>query len=94
MERSVKLECRGVWKIYGGAHPEAFLAKHNGAPSSEEFERAHMVGAVRDANVQVFEGEIFVIMGLSGSGKSTWCGACPGWWIRRPERSISKAATF
>ncbi|WP_421703447.1 quaternary amine ABC transporter ATP-binding protein [Aliiroseovarius sp.] len=70
MERSVKLECRGVWKVYG-AHPETFLAKHNGTPSSEDFEHAHMVGAVRDANVQIFQGEIFVIMGLSGSGKST-----------------------
>jgi glycine betaine/proline transport system ATP-binding protein len=30
-----------------------------------------MIGAVRDANVQIRDGEIFVIMGLSGSGKST-----------------------
>lgn len=70
MERSVKLECRGVWKIYG-PHPEDFLKKHNDAPTSEDFEAAQMVGAVRDANVEIFEGEIFVIMGLSGSGKST-----------------------
>ena len=70
MERSVKLECRGVWKIYG-PHPETILEKHNGAPTSEDFEAAHMIGAVCDANVQIYQGEIFVIMGLSGSGKST-----------------------
>ncbi|WP_243612730.1 quaternary amine ABC transporter ATP-binding protein [Shimia aestuarii] len=70
MERSVKLECRGVWKIYG-PQPKAFLEQHNGAPTSDDFEKAHSVGAVRDANVQIYEGEIFVIMGLSGSGKST-----------------------
>ncbi|WP_146345695.1 quaternary amine ABC transporter ATP-binding protein [Phaeobacter marinintestinus] len=70
MERSVKLECRGVWKVYG-AQPESFLAKHNGAPTTADFESERMIGAVRDANVQVYEGEIFVIMGLSGSGKST-----------------------
>lgn len=70
MERSVKLECRGVWKIYG-THPESFLKKHNGSPTSADFEAERMIGAVRDANVQIYEGEIFVIMGLSGSGKST-----------------------
>jgi len=70
MERPVKLDCRGVWKIYG-ADPDGFLRKHNGAPTSEDFQASGMIGAVRDANVQIHEGEIFIIMGLSGSGKST-----------------------
>jgi glycine betaine/proline transport system ATP-binding protein len=70
MERPVKLDCRGVWKIYG-QDPHGFLQKHSGAPSSADFEGSGMIGAVRDANVQIHEGEIFVIMGLSGSGKST-----------------------
>lgn len=70
MERPVKLDCRGVWKIYG-PDPEGFLHKHSGAPTSEEVRASGMIGAVRDANVQIHEGEIFVIMGLSGSGKST-----------------------
>jgi glycine betaine/proline transport system ATP-binding protein len=70
MERPVKLDCRGVWKIYG-QDPHGFLQKHGGAPSSADFEGSGMIGAVRDANVQIHEGEIFVIMGLSGSGKST-----------------------
>ena len=32
---------------------------------------AGLIGAVRDASLEVYEGEIFIIMGLSGSGKST-----------------------
>ena len=70
MQRSVKLECRGVWKIYG-AQPKSFLNRHNDAPTPQDFEAEGMIGAVRDANVQIYQGEIFVIMGLSGSGKST-----------------------
>ena len=70
MERPVKLDCRGVWKIYG-PDPGGFLRQHGGTPTSAEFQGSGMIGAVRDANVQIHEGEIFIIMGLSGSGKST-----------------------
>jgi glycine betaine/proline transport system ATP-binding protein len=68
--QAAKLSCSGVWKVFGrGA--EAFLASHAGAPSPTELYRAGLIGAVRDADLEVGEGEIFVIMGLSGSGKST-----------------------
>jgi len=70
MENSVKLDCRGVWKLYG-SNPTAFLNKHGGNPDQDAMNKAQIIGAVRDANVQIHEGEIFVIMGLSGSGKST-----------------------
>jgi len=70
MERPVKLDCRGVWKIYG-PDPGGFLRAHGGAPRPADFQGSGMIGAVRDANVQIHEGEIFIIMGLSGSGKST-----------------------
>ncbi len=70
MQQSVKLDCRGVWKIYG-SNPTEFMQTHQGAPSDDDLTRAGMIGAVRDANVQIRDGEIFVIMGLSGSGKST-----------------------
>jgi glycine betaine/proline transport system ATP-binding protein len=68
-ERPVKLACRHVWKIYG-AHPERLLAGGK-VPSLEDIRQADHIGAVRDASLDVGEGEIFVIMGLSGSGKST-----------------------
>ena len=70
MQRPVKLDCRGVWKVYGSS-PAEFMQRHQGAPNDDDLTRAGMIGAVRDANVQIRDGEIFVIMGLSGSGKST-----------------------
>ncbi len=69
-ERPVKLACRGVWKLFGpGA--EALLRDHEGAPTREAVTAAGLIQAVRDAHLDVRQGEIFVIMGLSGSGKST-----------------------
>ncbi len=70
MNSSVKLSCRGVWKIFG-PNAENFLQKHNNKPSSHDLKSSNMVGGVRDVNIDIHSGEIFVIMGLSGSGKST-----------------------
>lgn len=68
--RAVKLACEGVWKVFG-ANAEAFLAARGHKATHGELTEAGLIGAVRDANLQVYQGEIFVIMGLSGSGKST-----------------------
>jgi glycine betaine/proline transport system ATP-binding protein len=69
-QKPVKLACRDVWKLFGeGA--ERFLKQQAGVPGLAEIQAAGLVGAVRAANIEVGEGEIFVIMGLSGSGKST-----------------------
>jgi len=69
-QRPVKLACRDVWKLFGeGA--ERFLAARSTPPAMAEIQAAGLVGAVREANIEVRQGEIFVIMGLSGSGKST-----------------------
>jgi glycine betaine/proline transport system ATP-binding protein len=68
--KTAKLTCSGVWKVFGqGA--EVFLARHDNAPNAADLTGAGLIGAVRDASLEVGEGEIFVIMGLSGSGKST-----------------------
>lgn len=64
-----KLACRNVWKLYG-PHAAKFLTD-NPAPDLEQVRNAGFVPAVRAANVEIMDGEIFVIMGLSGSGKST-----------------------
>lgn len=69
MEKPTLLECRDVWKIYGTS-ADSFLS-NNPAPERGELKKAGLIGAVRAANVEIKQGEIFVIMGLSGSGKST-----------------------
>jgi glycine betaine/proline transport system ATP-binding protein len=65
-----KLVCRGVWKIFG-AGGKSLVGSSSARLTSAELRAAGAVGAVRDVNIEVREGEIFVIMGLSGSGKST-----------------------
>ena len=69
-DRPVKLACRNVWKVFGPAARD-FMQDHNGAPSAEDLAAAKLIGAVRDFNIEVHQGETFIIMGLSGSGKST-----------------------
>ena len=70
MEKPILLDCRGVWKLYG-VHAKDTFARKNGKLTAEDIRAHGLVGAVRDASVQIRQGEIFVIMGLSGSGKST-----------------------
>ncbi len=68
--RTVKLACENVWKVFG-PKAEAVLAAHGGKVDDAELAEAGLIGAVRDVDLDVYQGEIFVIMGLSGSGKST-----------------------
>ncbi len=65
-----KLVCRGVWKLFGPRPAETLRALGSRA-THQALTSAGLVPAVRDVNIEVGEGEIFVIMGLSGSGKST-----------------------
>ena len=69
MDKSIILECRDVWKIYGAGASDYLSKTPN--PQADDLKAAGLIGAVRAANVQIQQGEIFVIMGLSGSGKST-----------------------
>ena len=67
--KPVKLACRNVWKLFGEGAERLLAATTH--PALSEIQSAGLIGAVRDANIEIREGEIFVIMGLSGSGKST-----------------------
>jgi len=71
----VKISCRNVWKVYG-KDPGQFFDDKNGKVADNEAiykamaESGH-IGAACNASFEVYAGEIFIIMGLSGSGKST-----------------------
>ena len=74
-EDKVKIACRNVWKVYGKDTDQFFNDKHgNVADKQAAFkaiaESGH-IGAACNASFEVYAGEIFIIMGLSGSGKST-----------------------
>ncbi len=71
----VKLSCRNVWKVYG-TNPDRFFSPSKagiGDPGklADTIRDADHIVANADVSFDVHVGEIFVIMGLSGSGKST-----------------------
>jgi glycine betaine/proline transport system ATP-binding protein len=69
MTANVLLDCKNIWKLYG-AKANSILDT-NVIPDINTLKAEGIIGAVRAVNVQIMQGEIFVIMGLSGSGKST-----------------------
>ena len=69
-KKSVTISCKNVWKLYG-SDPARFLANRNYSPSENDLKQSQYIAAVFDASIDVFKGEILVIMGLSGSGKSS-----------------------
>ncbi|WZL73433.1 glycine betaine/L-proline ABC transporter ATP-binding protein [Clostridiaceae bacterium 35-E11] len=68
---AVKIKVENLTKIFG-RNAKAILKKLQKGMSKEEIleKTGHTVG-VNDVSFEVNEGEIFVIMGLSGSGKSS-----------------------
>lgn len=73
--RDVKIACRDVWKVYG-ADPSQFFDKAKVGVDDPQALHARIqasghIGAACNVSFDVHVGEIFVIMGLSGSGKST-----------------------
>jgi glycine betaine/proline transport system ATP-binding protein len=75
LDGEIKLSCRNVWKIYGD-DPGRFFAGGEGAVEdpaalADEIREAGNIVAAANVSFDVHVGEIFVIMGLSGSGKST-----------------------
>ena len=70
-EEKREVLCQNLWKIFG-PNPESVLELvGNGMSKQDILEQTGHVIAVKDVSFEVFENEIFVIMGLSGSGKST-----------------------
>ena len=69
-EEVIKLD--DVWKIFGDRAEEAMAAiKSDGLGKPEVLEKFGCVVGVAKCSFEVTKGEIFCVMGLSGSGKST-----------------------
>lgn len=66
----VKISCRNVWQLFGKDAGQ-LLKQCDHQPTMDQISDAGLIGAVRDVSFDVHENEILMIMGLSGSGKST-----------------------
>ena len=66
-----KVKLRSIWKIFGPSPEYTFKSMDRGASQSEIMAQTWHVVAVRDVSLDIAQSEIFVVMGLSGSGKST-----------------------
>lgn len=58
-------------KLFGPNQDQALALRASGKTKDEILEATGCTIAVNNANLEIMEGEIFVVMGLSGSGKST-----------------------
>ncbi len=70
-KRNVKLKVEDLTLIFGKRKKEALKLLKEGVSKDEILKRTKCTVGVSRASFEVYEGEVFVIMGLSGSGKST-----------------------
>ncbi len=70
-ERSIVLEAKNATKIYGINKTEAARMMAAGHTKEEVRQKTGTTVALWDVSFQVMKGEVFSIIGLSGSGKST-----------------------
>ncbi|KAA6184017.1 glycine betaine/L-proline ABC transporter ATP-binding protein ProV [Thiohalocapsa marina] len=69
--QEVKVVVENLYKIFGDQPEEALRLLREGVDKDQIFDRTGQTVGVCDASFSIRKGEIFVIMGLSGSGKST-----------------------
>jgi len=66
-----KVRVENLYKIFGAQPKKVMSLVEQGLTKEEIFERTGATVGVQNASFHINRGEIFVIMGLSGSGKST-----------------------
>lgn len=71
MEKEVKITVKELFKIFGPRPKKALQMLQQGQDKEAIFEKTETTVGVQNASFEIYTGEIFVIMGLSGSGKST-----------------------
>jgi len=69
--RPVKISIKNVFKVFGERPEQALRLLSAGKTKAEIHAATGCTIGVNNASFDVLAGEIFVIMGLSGSGKST-----------------------
>lgn len=69
--RKIKISCKNVTKIFGRKEKDAKKLLREGKSKEEIFSKLGATVGVSGATFDIYEDELFVIMGLSGSGKST-----------------------
>ena len=67
----VKISIKNVTKVFGKNTQQALKLVHEQSSKEEILKKTGATVGVYNVNLDIEEGEIFVIMGLSGSGKST-----------------------
>ncbi|MDE4908405.1 glycine betaine/L-proline ABC transporter ATP-binding protein [Methanogenium marinum] len=71
IHKNIKVSVRNLTKIFGKRPEEALRLVEKGKKKQEIFEDTQQTVALRSISFDVYEGELFVLMGLSGCGKST-----------------------
>jgi glycine betaine/proline transport system ATP-binding protein len=71
MEKTVKVHVENLVKVFGQKPQKAVELLDNGIKKQEIFEKTQQNVALNNVSFDVYNGEIFVLMGLSGCGKST-----------------------
>ena len=69
--KKVKMRVENLTKIFGDDVDGALRLLKDGKTKEEVLEETGATVGVNQASFDIYDGEIFVIMGLSGSGKST-----------------------
>ncbi len=71
LDKNVRLSVKNLVKIFGNKPHSALGLLEEGLGKEEIFKKTRQTVGVHSINFDVYDGEIFVLMGLSGSGKST-----------------------
>ena len=74
---TVILKMKHVCIVYGRNRAEAEKMMRDGADKAEVYRKTGCTVALWDINLEIPRGKIFVIIGLSGSGKSSFSSAAP-----------------